>query len=535
MRRLGVGGSLVVAASLGLAARTARAQAFLADDIVIISKGQRAKEQQRTETRLGPALGAPVGSPFRYSPGSPGASGPPTTPAPTGVLSAAAGLPDGSSAHTAAAAIVPPALLPSQPKPRYGPMEVPDLLDEGPPGGLTLDHAIDRLVHASPGLRARFQEIPQAQADILSAGLRANPLLFFSADSVPYGNYTPQRQGSTGYGVTWVQPLDVNGKRRARLAVAHQAKRVLEAQYQDAVRLEIDNLYTAFGDVLSARETVRSIRASLGVLDRVARSAEEQFRRGEVPQSQVDDAAVQRDSAELALGQAEAAYRQAKQALATVLATPPGEADGLEVRGALRDAGPPSPPVEDLVPLALCARPDLVAYRLGVGRAQADVRLARANRFEDVFLLYTPYGFQSNNFDPNIKGATSWGLGVLVALPLVNRNQGNIARAEGNVVQTQIELTGQERQVIGEVQRAATDYSASLAAVERFETSILPRAKRSRDDKYRLFMQGQEPVVTYLNAQRNYQDVVRQYLDTLVLHRRSMLRLNTAVGQRILP
>ena len=32
---------------------------------------------------------------------------------------------------------------------------------------------------------------------------------------------------------------------------------MLEAQYQDAVRLEIDNLYTAFVDVLDARETVR--------------------------------------------------------------------------------------------------------------------------------------------------------------------------------------------------------------------------------------------------------------------------------------
>ena len=35
--------------------------------------------------------------------------------------------------------------------------------------------------------------------------------------------------------------------------------------------------------------------------------------------------------------------------------------------------------------------------------------------------------------------------------------------------------------------------------------------------------------------ERAYQDVVRQYRDTVVRHRRSMLRLNTAVGQRVLP
>ncbi|MBX6315868.1 MAG: TolC family protein, partial [Isosphaeraceae bacterium] len=431
--------------------------------------------------------------------------------------------------------ITPPAPLPSQGMLRYGPMEVPTTTDEGPPGGLTLDQAIDRLVHVSYSLRTRFQEIPQAQADILSAGLRANPLLFFSADSVPYGNYSPQRQGSTNYGITWVQPLDINQKRRARLDVAQRAKRVIEAQYQDAVRLEIDNLYTAYIDVLNARETVRSVEASLVTLDQALKSAEEQYRKGEVPESAVDDAVVQRDTAALAHDQAVAALRQAKRTLATLLAIPPAQADSLDVRGTIRDEAPPPPPVEELIRIALCTRPDLIAYRLGVGRAEADVRLAKANRFEDVFLLYTPYGFTSNNFDPNVKGATSWSLGVLVSLPLVNRNQGNIVRAQGNVVQTKIQLSGLEQQVVGEVERAALEYGSTLAAVQRLERSMLPRAKHSRDDKYRLFTEGQESIVTYLNAQRSYQDVVRQYLDALILHRRSMLRLNTAVGRRILP
>ncbi len=38
-----------------------------------------------------------------------------------------------------------------------------------------------------------------------------------------------------------------------------------------------------------------------------------------------------------------------------------------------------------------------------------------------------------------------------------------------------------------------------------------------------------------LNVQREANDIVRQYRDTAVRHRRSMFNLNTAVGQRILP
>ena len=69
----------------------------------------------------------------------------------------------------------------------------------------------------------------------------------------------------------------------------------------------------------------------------------------------------------------------------------------------------------------------------------------------------------------------------------------------------------------------------------RLEQRILPRARRLRDQKFTLYEQGQENIITYLNAQRDYNDVVRQYRDTLVRHRRSMLRLNPAVGQRVLP
>ncbi len=511
----------------------ARAQAFLADDIVIISKGQRAREQARTETQLGPILGG-ASSLFGLNPRATGAASRTWRLAPAGVLTAAAMGSQGIAAQPQPPGIAPPAALHSQNAPRYGPMEAPSPADEGPANGLTLDQAIDRLVHASYNLRGKFQEIPQAEADVISAGLRANPLLFFSADSVPYGSYSPQRPGNIGYGVTWVQPLDLNGKRAARLGVAERARLVLQAQYQDAVRLEIDNLYTAFVDVLNARETVRSIKASLAVLDRALASIEQQERKGELPATAVDDAAIQRETAAMALDQAIAVQRQTKRVLATLLAIPSNEADALEVRGAIRIETPNLPPIDELTRVALGLRPDLIAYRLGVNRAEADVKLARANRFEDVFLLYTPFALQ-NNSPEGQQNATSWSLGVLASLPIVNRNQGNILRAQENVVQTKILLSGLEQQAIAEVERAVIEYNATLAAVKRIERSILPRAKRARDARDRLFAAGQENLMTALSAQRTYQDAVRQYVDSLLAHRRSMLRLNTALGQRLLP
>jgi cobalt-zinc-cadmium efflux system outer membrane protein len=531
---------LACVAAFVLGTSRANAQAMLADDIIILSKGQQEQEKARTNSRLSGAPGAGTGA-FRTSPGGGESrlverSGPglPATARATDVLNSASGYEQGPTGRTGRAGVMPPAPLPGQTVPLYGPLEVPEGDDVGPAAALTLDAAIERLVRTNPDLRSKAQEIPNAQADTLSAGLRANPLLFASADNVPYGSYSQRRPGENSYAVTLIQPVDVNRKRKVRVIVAQQAKKVTEAQYQNAVRLEIDNLYTAYADVLDARETVRFARASLKGLNDVLGTTEDQYKKGFQPQTEVDSAAIQRDTAEIGLEQAETALSQAKRTLATLIAVPPSEADLLEVRGSIRDGAPPPPPVEDLIRLALCTRPDVVAYRFGVRRAQEAVTLERAERFPDVFVLYTPYGFR-NNAPEGEKSATSWGVGALVSLPLFNRNQGNIARAQGNVIQTRIELDGLERQVVTEVQRAATEYGSTLSAVGRLERDILPRARRVRDHKYRLYTAGQENVTTYHNAQRDYNEAVRQYRDTLIRHRRSMLRLNTAVGQRILP
>ncbi len=539
-RRYYVRGCLAVALLLSGATK-ARAQAMLADDIIILSKGQREQEKAKSSnTHLGNIPGS-GGQAFRTNPGSGesrlgepqgGAASSPTM-RQRDVLTAASGAGTAPSPN-GAARITTPALAPLPALPLYGQLEVPDQVDEGPANGLTLDDAIARLSQVNYGLRTKFQEIPKADADILSAGLRANPLVFASADSVPYGGYSQQRPGENSYSVVLIQPIDVNQKRKVRVVVAQQARKVLEAQYQDAVRQEIDNLYVGFVDVLDARETVRYAKASLDGLNRMLKTTEDQHARQLVPQTEVENAAIQRDTGEVVLEQAETTLKQAKRVLAVLLDISPNEADRLELRGSIRQETAPPPPLDDLGRLALCVRPDLVSYRLGVRRAQAEVKLQRAERFPDVFALYTPYGFR-NNAPMGEKSATSWSFGAMVSVPILNRNQGNIRRAEHTVIQTQIELSGLEKQVLADVERAYLEYNSTQAAVQRIERNILPRAKRLRNQKFELYSQGQESIVTYLAAQRDYNDVIRQYRDSLIRGRRSMLKLNTAVGQRIFP
>ena len=431
--------------------------------------------------------------------------------------------------------VAPTAELPAAKIPASGPLSVPPTEeDPGPPDGLTLDQAIDRLIKENLDLRSKNFEISQSKADILTASLRANPIFYADAQLVPYGQYTRDRPGGqTQYDVNVSIPFDLSRKRQARTASALRATKVTEAQYQDAVRQTIDNLYSAYVDVLSARRTIAFSEAGLKGLEGAYRATEDLVKRGEKKPSDLARVRIQRTQSNQQLLESQEAYRKAKQALAAQLNIPPDHAESIELRGTLKFQGFSPPSQNEMIRIAMESRPDVIAYRLGVDRAKSDVKLQLANRFQDVYLLAQPYTLQDNT-PFGLKSPTSWAVGMTIPMPLFNRNQGNIQRSKLNVTQTQVELASFERQAILDVQQAEREFLAAKAAVERIEGSVLPDALMILKEAEKLFP-GEIPIIDYLAALKDYNDNARLYLDSQVRLRRAMLDINTAVGQRILP
>ena len=431
-----------------------------------------------------------------------------------------------------------PEAMPITDLPVYGPLSLPTLSQdetEGPINGLSLDSAIEQLVATNVELRARALELPQADADILTAGLRSNPFLYFDTQLIPYGKFNDKKPGGqTQYDLNVTVPLDLSRKRQARVRVAVQARRVMEAQYQDSVRLMINDLYTLFVDALAARETVRYAQASAESFERVVTVTEELFKKGDRTLADVNRVKIQRSAAQVGLEDSEIALRKVKQELATILNLNIDDPDEFEIRGLLRPASPPAPDYNTLLGLAYNSRPDLQSFRIGIERANEDVYLARANRFSDVYLLYQPYTMQ-NNSPQGLPPAHSWALGVTVPLPVFNRNQGNIARARLNVDQSRLEVQAIERRVKSEVFTASEEFKISLRTVERLESDIVPAAAQVRENSLKLFSSGELELRQFLDAQREYNDAVRQYRDSLARLRRASLRVNTVVSARIMP
>ncbi len=521
--------------------------------ITIVGWSKEALAQAATVDTSVPALPGSAGSTLGQSPGAGGGSFA-NLPGAGGILGGRAGVSTAKGIPTSItspgsgpgptdlqAAVTGPQPQPvtASATPPYGTLDIPSAEDDGPPGGMTLDQAIDVTLDRSLDLKSKFYEIPMARADTLQASLRSNPVFYQDGQLLQYlGSGTRFSRAAPGgpsqYDTNISYPLDVSHKRQARTLVAARAERVLEAQYQDAVRQRIDDVQGAFVSALAARQAVRYARRSVDGLQALAARNEQLFQRGEISRGDLNRVKIQLETTKLGLLDANAAYRKAKLDLASLMNMTIAEADALDIKGTIRDVAPEPPSVDVLRKIALAERPDILSFRLGVSRAEADVRLARANALSDVYVLWQPYTFQDNS-PYGLKSQYSWALGVTVPLPIYNRNQGGIQRARINVDQSNLQLRDVERQLQIDVESAVQEYQVTRQETRELESVVIPQARATRDEMSRLYLAGAKSIVDYLNAQLEYNQVVKQFLDTAIRHRRSMLGLNTVVGRRIMP
>ncbi len=342
----------------------------------------------------------------------------------------------------------PPSLRMLQPVqvPQYGELELPaDFVDYGTAGNMDLDAAINMLVSQNLDLMAAKLEIPMAEADVLTANLRANPIFYADQQLIPYGHFSFLRPGGPQQSdVNINYPLDISFKRAARTASAREAKSVTEAQLQDAVRNQIDNLYSVYEGVVSAGLTLKFSEVYLVGNKRLLTVTEELYDNGQIQESDLDAVKANLYKAQLQVRESRKAKTDANRALALILNMPLDDVDKIDVFDPVGRLQELPAAKEELVKRAVTKRPDLIAYKYGLRRAQADLKLAKANAYPDAYILYQPYTFQNNTY-LGVPSAYSWTLGATLTDPLYNRNQGNVTRAKINITQTEIQVASAER------------------------------------------------------------------------------------------
>ncbi|MGR8935482.1 MAG: TolC family protein [Gammaproteobacteria bacterium] len=401
---------------------------------------------------------------------------------------------------------------------------------------LGLQEAIGETL-ASPAILSAAENISQASAALWTVSTPPNPTLTVSQTLIPLDrSFTVTRQGGPPQFDAGIQfPIDwlVFGKRSAAMDSAKLETDVAGAEFADMVRLRLAATVAAFYDVLEARELLALARQDVENLRQIFALTERQVQLGALASIEADRVRLAVLDSEREVQRREAAVQSVKATLRAALGRA-NDATDFDIDGQLDVAAAEKPlSVEAAFNLAEQYRPDIVATRLKISKAEADVRFEERKALPEL----TPFVGYTRQFQEKAIGfpdANAWGAGFSVTMPIFDRNQGGIGKANSLLVQSRYNLQERLLQLRDEIAQAAEGFKLSHA----FVTADLPAriaAAKSVFERIKMAYQlGDRSLLEILDAQRNYRDFTRSAITDRAAYWKALHRLNAVIGKRIL-
>jgi outer membrane protein, heavy metal efflux system len=395
---------------------------------------------------------------------------------------------------------------------------------------LTIAQAVDEAVQHNLNLIAERANLTIADAQMISARLRPNPVFSFSADHLDLvGTGFDASNNGGPPEIAWRVdvPLERGSKRDARIGLAAVMKSAAEAQLADAIRSLRQDVRLACVDVIAAQTTRALLADNLRTFEDLVRVNRARVTAGSIAPAESTRSEVAMLQFRATVVRADLDLAAATARLRVLLGRPPGDPITLtDTLAGDRDEG--SLPLPELQALAKQSRPDLQALRLNEARTVADLRLQEALGRID-YTLGAEYRRQQG-----IAGrGNSLGFFFSAPLPISNRNQGEIARAGAERMQVDRQIAAREAQVASDVQTAFHEYVTTRDLVASIERDLLRPAAKARDTSAYTYRAGGGTLLEFLDAQRAFNDTTQSYVDARANLRRAATRLDAAVGMEV--
>jgi len=393
---------------------------------------------------------------------------------------------------------------------------------------ITLDQAIDLALAHNHSLKASRTLILQNEAQEITANLRPNPTLGADSQFIPF--FSPQ--DFSGDNVSTTQQFDVGigylfergRKRQHRLQAARDQTAVTRAQVADAERTLAFNVGQQFVTVLLAESTLQFALQDLKDFQQTVDIGEAQFKAGFIGEGDYLKIKLQLLQFQTDVSSARLSRVQALTGLRELLGYDAVPAD-FEVAGDLAYQ-PLKAGVEDLQAQALRERPDFRAAELGITAARSQVLLAKANSKVDINGTY--------DFS-HVAGETTGSIFVSFELPVFNRNQGEIARTNYALTQSQEQQRSASDTVLSDVANAYEAVKSNDEVVQLYISGYLKQAQDSRDISEYAYKRGAASLLDFLDAERSYRSTQLAYRQALGSYMTALEQLKEAVGTRNLP
>lgn len=398
----------------------------------------------------------------------------------------------------------------------------------------SLQQLVEQALRRNPDLLAARQRLAEAQGLLRQAGIRPNPAIDFSVANGDVMASRGERQFEVGYS----HIFELGGKRTRRVDVAQIAATLAGldvANQERQLRAEVKSRYV---EALAAMRNLGNAQRLLELNRKSYELAAARTREGEgAPLErgllQVEVNRIDSDRL-LFESQVERAFFDIK-----LLA-------GMDQGDTLKLAEPLAPPavavsIESALEQALAQRPDIQAARVEERLTDAELSLARAQATPDVVATgryahtqsrFGQYGFSQpgGSLTPIRDKDNVLTAGISIALPIRNRNQGNIEAAVARNRAARLRREALERSVRREVLAAMNRYQAARRALGVFDQGVVQQSQENLRIVRGAYDLGELRLLDVINEQRRLLESQRAYTDLLRDTNIAVAELERAVG-----
>jgi outer membrane protein, heavy metal efflux system len=393
---------------------------------------------------------------------------------------------------------------------------------------VTLDDAIRLSLMHNHALQALRSTINQSLAEEVTANLRPNPTLGLDAQFLPifqpnkfssdYIDQEAQFDAGVGY-------LFERGKKRQhRLQAAKDQTAVIRSQVADSERQLVYNVSQQFVDVLLAESTLEFAQQDLDSFQKTVDISTERRRAGDMSEGDLLKIKLQLLQFQTDVSAAKLAKLQALAALRQFLGFE-SVPDDYDVQGTL-DYQPVHSDVNGLKSVAAINRPDLRAAQEAVTAAESQLALQKANGKMDITGTF--------NYT-HTAGVNTGAFYYNMPLPIFNRNQGEIQRAQYAITQAQEQASETAQQVSTDVVTAYENLHTNDEIIQLYQGGYVDQAKQSRDISEYAYRKGAASLLDYLDSERTYRANQLAYRQALANYMLALEQMRQAVGTRNLP
>jgi cobalt-zinc-cadmium efflux system outer membrane protein len=397
-----------------------------------------------------------------------------------------------------------------------------------PHSRIDLDQAIQLALAHNHALKAAQSQIPQSQAEEITAAIRPNPVFEYDDLFIPI--FSPAQLNSstldniTEFDVGFSYTFERGHKRQARILAARDQTAQTRSQVSDTERGLTSNVAQQFIDILLAKANLQLAKDDLASFQQTVNLSQEQFRAGAIGEGDLLKIKLQLLQFQMDLSSAKLALVQALASLRQLLGFESVPID-YDVTGELAYT-PLGLNQEDLQMRALKLRPDLLAAQQGVTAAQSQFQLAKANGKRN---LTTTVDYT------HVSDVNTASFALNIEIPIFDRNQGEIARTHYAIAQAQETSAGASETVMTDVTNAYQGVETSAQVVELYTSGYLKQAGDSRDISEYAYKRGAASLLDFLDAERSYRATQLAYRQALAAYMLAIETLRQAVGTRTLP